>query len=140
MIASAVSSPTVKSSAASDHQSTSTPPLSPTTNSSTSDESPPPLMPRHWTGTPTQATKTRQLPIPPSYWESSNAQSLFQPRAGELVITCLLCRIVLLQKVIDNWPTHMFEVIAGGEDTYITMSDPQKNRISHHCLYLCRAY
>jgi hypothetical protein len=82
------------------------------------------------------AVATPPIP-PPSYWDSSKAQGLFQPRPEEPVQECLQRRVNLLNSVFNDW-SKLNEVVEGGEATVSRLTDHQKQRLIHKCLYLLR--
>ena len=87
-------------------------------------------------------SRATEIPAPPlssSYWDSPQARHLFQPRPEESVEACLQRRVDVLNSIFNDW-SKLSEVIEGGEETVSELSDHQKQRLVHKCLYLRIAY
>ncbi len=100
--------------------------------------------PRPVTPTAASLPSSDANPIPSSvpstsYWDSSKARSLFQPRPEESVPVCLQRRIDLLDGVYNDWET-LKDVLDDGEAVESELSSNQRQRLFHKCLFLRHAY
>jgi hypothetical protein len=91
---------------------------------------PKPMAPRHVspTATPPPSLDAVSTPLSTpstSYWDSSNARSLFQLQPEESIQVCLQCRLDLLNGVYDDWRT-LKEVLDDGEATESKLSSKQQ--------------
>ena len=73
-----------------------------------------------------------------SYWNSSNAILLFNPIAGESVISCLIRREELLRGATFD-DDILLSLLSDIKDTN-ELTSKQKENIRNQCLYLRKSY
>ncbi len=79
------------------------------------------------------------LPPSASYWDSSEAMSLFPSQPTETEQDCGPRQIERLKLAYNDW-SKLVDILDGGEGSLEELTDYLKQKLVQKCLYLCRAY